>query len=419
MDRFSSVFNFRLLMQRRVTRILMVCSSYDYFTIEEDGRIEQQVRSEYSGLSLSEPPQFVHVGTGVEALELLNDSVTKEFDLVITMLNIGEMSAFEFSRIFKERHPSTPLVLLTSFSHEITRLLCEEDTSCLDYVFSWQGNAELLFAIIKMIEDSSNAQHDMLECGVQCILLVEDNVRFYSAYLPDLYKILLRQALESSAEALNDSQRMLRKRARPKILFARTYDKAMEIYNKYSNNLLGVISDISFPRNINSDIIERGAGLELCAHIKAHDARTPIILQSSEESMREEAERKGVGFMYKHSSTLFDDLKDFVYDHMAFGTFTFTDPHSGEVLATASDLATLQGALETLPDEALLHYSAQNSYSKWLHARGLFGLAGEIREIFVDDFSGVDELRAFLVGVIKSYRRAMGQGGIAEFSPDT
>ncbi len=419
MDKITSAFNFRLLMQRRVTRILMVCSSYDYFTIEEDGRIEQQVRSEYSELSLSEPPRFVRVGTGTEALELLQDTKTKEFDLVITMLNIGEMSAFEFAKIFKERHESTPLVLLTSFSHEITRLLSIENTSCIDYVFSWQGNAELIFAIIKMIEDSSNAEQDMLEQGVQGILLVEDNVRFYSAYLPDLYKILLRQTLDSSTEALNGSQRKLRKRARPKILFARTYDEAMKIYDKYSNNLLGVISDVSFPRSASHQGVERGAGLELCSHIKKHDFRIPIVLQSSEEAMKAEAQQMGVGFIYKHSGTLFDELKNFIYEDMAFGTFLFANPHTGEVLATASDLATLQHALETLPDEILLHYSARNSYSKWLHARGLFALAKEIREIFVDDFSGVDELRAFLVGVIKSYRRAMGQGVIAEFSPDT
>ncbi|MFI3299670.1 MAG: PEP/pyruvate-binding domain-containing protein [Rikenellaceae bacterium] len=417
MTKISPAFDFKKLMQSRVTRILIVCSSYDYFTIEEDGRIEKQVHSEYTELSLSEPPRFTRVNSGRDALELLKNGA--KFDLVFVMLNIGEMSAFEFSREFKKRYRYIPMVLLTSFSHEITRLLKTEDTSAIDYVFSWQGNAELIFAIIKMVEDRLNAERDILEYGVQAVLLVEDSVRFYSAYLPDLYKIVLTQTNDSSKEALNEFQRKLRKRARPKILFARTYQEALEFYDRYNKNLLGVISDVSFPMEQVNGHTERGAGLKLCDHIAANNKRIPIILQSSEEDMGLEAKKRDIGFIYKHSSTLLEELKKFVYHDMFFGAISFKDIHTRQVIKVATDLASFQEALETIPDDTLLHYSSRNSYSKWLYARGLFGMANEIKEVFIDSFNSVDELRGFLLGVIKSYRRAMGQGVIAEFSPKT
>ncbi len=417
MDIKPSTLNFELLMSERITRVLLVCSSYDQFTIDEDGRIEKQIQSEYSELSLSQPPRFTRTDNGEEALALLHSG--ERFDLVITMFNIGSMSPFEFSQSFKESFADTPLVLLTSFSHEISRRLLSEDTSCIDYVFSWQGNAELLLAIIKMIEDSRNAERDMLEFGVQGILLVEDSIRFYSAYLPDLYKIVLTQTNISITEALNEYQRKSRKRARPKILFARTYDEAIEIFDKFRHNLLGVISDVSYARHRGDTKLERMAGIELCSHIHYLDSRMPLLLQSSEMVMEEEATKVGADFIYKHSKTLFNEMEEFINKRLAFGEFNFTDPTSGKVLAIASDLASLQNAIETLPDEVLLYYSGRNIYSKWLYARGLGQLADEIRGVFVENFAGASELRTFLSNVIKSYRRAMGQGVIAEFNPAT
>ncbi len=403
-------------MTQRITNIMLVCSSYDQFTIEEDGRIDMQIQSEFSELSLSAPPRFTRIDNGEEALELL--SKDSSFDLVIVMFNIGTMSPFEFSKQFKKLYPETPLVLLTSFSHEITRRLQSEDTSAIDFVFSWQGNAELILAIVKMLEDRANARKDILEYGVQAILLVEDSVRFYSAYLPDLYKIVITQTNEASNEALNDHQRKVRKRARPKILFARTLAEAKLLYNTYSHNLLGVITDVSFPHEKVSGPRKAMSGIELCSFISERDPRMPLLVQSSELNMASEAKAIGADFIFKHSKTLFDELDNFINHRLAFGTFNFRDSN-GIVLATAHNLASLQLALETLPDDVLLHYSARNSYSKWLYARGLFEIASQIREKFVEDFSGVDELRKFLSGVIKSHRRAMSQGVIAEFKADT
>lgn len=404
-------------MSQKVTRILLVCSAYDQFTIEEDGRIDMQIKTEYSELSLSQPPRFTRIDNGEEALELLASS--EKFDIVITMFNIGEMSPFEFAKRMKQSYADIPLVLLTSFSHEITRRLRDEETSAIDYVFAWQGNADLILAVIKMIEDKRNAPNDMLEFGVQGILLVEDSVRFYSAYLPNLYKIVLTQTNISTQEVLNESQRKMRKRARPKVLLARSYEEALELFERYQHNLLGVISDISFARNQGDQELCERAGLELSTYITSRNSRLPILLQSSDLKFREEAKVVGADFICKNSKTLFLELAQFINEKLAFGAFKFIDPKTQKVYAVANDLAGLQNAVETLPDDLLLYYSSRNIYSKWMYARGMWSLADEIREVFVDSFSSNEELRSFLVQVITEYRRTIGQGVIAEFHPST
>lgn len=418
MENRTSTLNFESLMSRRITRILLVCSSYDQFTLEEDGRIEAQIHAEYAELSLSNPPKFTRVEDAQTALDMLH--IGAQFDLIISMFNIGGMSPFELSREVKNDFPEIPFVLLTSFSHEVSRRLESEDTSHIDYVFAWQGNAELLLAIIKMLEDNMNAEKDMLDHGVQGILLVEDSVRFYSAYLPDLYKILLTQTNKTVLEALNNAQRTLRKRARPKILFARTQIEARAIYEKFSRRLLGVISDVSFAESRKNTEVKELAGIELCAIIRERDERMPLLLQSSNVGMAERAVQIGADFIDKNSKTLFAEIEHFIRKRLAFGDFQFADPQTGEIVAVATDLASLQEAIETLlPNDVLLYYSRQNIFSKWLYARGLFGIASEIRGIFVENFTGVDELRAFLADVIKNYRRKMGQGVIAEFDGRT
>lgn len=413
MELQTPTLNFESLMSRRITRILLVCSSYDQFTLEEDGRIEAQIQSEYAELSLSNPPQFIRVEDAQAALDKLR--LDPHFDLIISMFNIGSMSAFEFARMVKAEFPSIPFVLLTSFSHEISRRLENEDTLAIDYVFGWQGNAELLLAIIKMLEDAMNAEQDMLEYGVQGILLVEDSVRFYSAYLPDLYKIVLTQTNTTVREALNHSQRTLRKRARPKILFARTKAEALAIYHKYDRRLLGVISDVSFGQE-RGDAVSELAGVDLCSMIRQGDPRIPLLLQSSNIAMAEKAAAIGADFINKNSKTLFSEIEHFIAKRLAFGDFEFTDPATGEVMAVASDLSSLQSAIEIMPTDVLLYYSRQNIFSKWLFSRGLFTIAGQIRGVFVENFeNNAEQLREFLSGVVKSYRRTMGQGVIAEF----
>lgn len=412
----TEVLDFQSLMQRRIERILLVCSSYDQFTLEEDGRLDAQITQEYNELSLTNPPRFYRVASGVEALELLERD--SEYDLIITMFNIGELSPFQFSTRCKELYPEIPTVLLTSFSHEVSRRLENENISGLDYVFGWQGNADLLLAIIKMLEDAMNAPQDILRLGVQAILLVEDSVRFYSAYLPDLYRVVLHQTNEFVKEALNEQQRTMRKRARPKILFARTFNEAVQLYDTYKNNLLGVISDVSFKRKKHDQETYQLAGVEFARMIHEQNSQMPILLQSSESSMREQAKQVGADFINKNSKTLLDELQTFISRRMAFGDFLFVDEH-GTVVAKAQDLAEMQQAIETLPGKVVWDYSAQNMFSKWLYARGLFTVALEIRNVKNEMFNNADELRKYLADIIKNYRRQMGQGVIAEFKPDT
>ena len=232
------------LMKYRIHKILLVCCSYDGYILEEDGHIESQINAEYLELNLSNPPSFTRVGSTREALDLLAEDGT--FDFILTMYNVGEPDVFAFARTVKERYPQIPVALLTSFSKDIYRRIGEQDHSGLDYVFCWHGNTELIIAIIKLIEDRMNAEEDIAEGGVQAILLVEDSVRFYSTYLPELYKLILLQNTEFLKDAFNEQQQVLRKRARPKILLATDYEEALGLYNKYRNNLLGVISDVGF-----------------------------------------------------------------------------------------------------------------------------------------------------------------------------
>lgn len=416
MENIQISSNFSGLMPYRITSVLLVCSSYDQFTLEEDGLIEAQIHREYAELSLSAPPRFTRASGAKQAIKLLKN---KSFDVIISMFNIGDVSPFEFARKVKFAKYNMPFVLLTSFSHEITRRLESEDLSGIDYVFGWQGNAELLLAIIKMLEDKHNAKNDMDKYGVQAILLVEDSIRFYSAYLPDLYKIVLQQTDATASEALNEHQRALRKRARPKILFARNFEQAKTLYERHKDNLLGVISDIAFPRKRIGGKIEPCAGIELCSFIRKCDTKIPLLIQSSDTIMRGQAKELDADFIDKNSKTLFSELSAFIHQKLAFGKLKFIDPVSGVVLASAGDLRGMQAVIETLPDSVLLHYSRQNMYSKWLYARGLFAIAGHIRPIFVENFKDVSELRHYLCGVIKDYRRAMGQGVIAEFNPET
>ena len=265
------------LMARRIRRILLVCNNYDKFALEEDGRIEPRIAVEYSELNLSNPPELLRAESTVEALEMMEGGA--QFDLVITMYNVGEVDVFEFSRRVKEIDPETSVVLLTAFAKEIYRQMENRDTSHFDGIFCWNNSTDLIIAIIKLLEDSRNAPVDILENGVQCILLVEDSVRYYSTYLPELYRLILLQNSEAIRDALNESQQSLRKRSRPKILMATNYDDAVALYEKYKSNMLGVISDIGF-------VLHRGdkpsqekldAGIDLCRMIRRDAVRFRCI----------------------------------------------------------------------------------------------------------------------------------------------
>ena len=411
--------DYRNLMRRRIRRILLICSSYDAYTLEEDGRLEVQLNHEYMELNLSNPPSFTRVSSSTEALELLQGE--NDFDLVISMFNVGDLDVFHFSKQLKALHPEIPFVLLTNFSKDIYRRIEGEDRSAIDYIFSWHGNADLILAIVKLIEDRMNADDDILGVGVQSILLVEDSIRYYSTYLPAIYKLVLQQSAEFLKEALNEQQQMLRKRGRPKILLATNYEEAVMLYERYKRNLLGVISDVGFVlhKNDPADSEKLDAGIDLCRLIKSDDPHMPFLLQSSQESMRKTAEELGVGFVVKYSKTLLIELSDYISEEFAFGDFVFRDPGSGEVIGRARDLRDMQRLVQEIPEEVLLYYTSRNRLSKWMYSRGLFRLAGMFKSVSESHFPTVDGLREFIAKAITEYRIVQGHGVVAHFDAQT
>lgn len=406
------------LMQRRIRKILLICSTYDAYILEEDGRIEEQINKEYIDLNLSNPPSFTRVSSSVEALEMLR--ADPGFDLVISMINVGDLDVFHFAKMLKQERPDIPVVLLANYSREIYRHLEGQDRSGIDYVFFWHGNTDLIMAIIKTIEDRMNADNDILGVGVQSILLVEDSIKYYSTYLPAVYKLVIQQSAEFLKEALNEQQMRLRKRARPKILLATNYTEAVELYERYKQNMLGVISDVGFVihKNDPAETEKLDAGLDLCRMIRNDDPNMPFLLQSSQESMREEARALGVGFIVKYSKTLLLELADYISEEFVFGDFVFRDLETGAVIGRAKDLRDMQHLVMELPEEVLLYHSSRDRLSKWMFSRGLFSLGNTLKKVQSTHFDSTDELRRFIAGRIREYRILQGHGVVAKFDAE-
>ncbi|HPE34015.1 MAG TPA: PEP/pyruvate-binding domain-containing protein [Bacteroidales bacterium] len=400
---------FNTLMKKRIYHVLLIASKYDAFILEDDGRIDEQIFNEYVSLNLRYPPEFIQANDNVEAIELLE---TESIDLVICMT-----STYEDQLIWeiKKRKPLVPVVLLTPFSREISIQLHSGKIKGVDYVFSWLGNADILLAIIKLIEDSMNVEHDVMQVGVQVILLVEDSVRFYSSYLPNIYKIIFKQSKSFVTEGLNEHQKMLRMRGRPKILLATTYEKADELFHKYKNNLLGVITDMTYQRG---GVHDKEAGLHFCRMIKAEDKYMPILLQSSDIGVKQIAKKLRVGYLNKNSPTLSIQLRDFISEYFAFGDFVFVDPETNQEVQRAKDLKHLQEVLFDVPDNSFLYHISRNHISKWLRARALFPLADLFKQFQPEDFANLDEIRRYLYDAISKFRMYKGRGVIAEFHRD-
>lgn len=410
-----SLTEFGGLMQKRIRKVLIISSSYDFFMLEEDGRIDEQIFNEYVSLNLRYPPVFIKASTAAAALRILGRG---DIDLIIEMLNIGDVNTFELAKELKKGYPDTPIVVLTHFNREVSMKLQNEDLSAIDYVFCWLGNADLLLAIIKLIEDSMNVDHDVNDVGVQAILLVEDSIRYTSVYLPLLYKIVLKQSRDFMKEALNEHQKMLRMRGRPKILLAKTYDEAAALFHKYKNNLLGIISDVSFKVNNKRDHKEK-AGLKLCELVKSVDPNIPVLLQSSDKNNKEFAETYGAGFIHKYSKTLSLEVRNFIIRNFAFGEFIFRDPETGREVARASDLQSLQHLILRVPEKVLSYHASRNDFSKWLNARAIFPVAQLFKYLREDDFENISEVRSYIFEAISSFRVSKGRGVIAKFDKNS
>jgi CheY-like chemotaxis protein len=413
---YFSDTSFNLLMQRRIRRVLVICSSYDFFMIEEDGRIDEQIFNEYVSLNLRYPPVFIQADSAKKALSILEKD---HIDLIIEMLSIGDVNTFELAKQLKAKYSNIPIVVLTHFSREVSLKLENEDLSAIDHVFCWLGNADILLAIIKLIEDKMNAEFDIGEVGVQCILFVEDSIRFISSFLPNLYKIILHQSSEFMKDALNEHQKMLRRRGRPKILHAKSYDEAVEIFKKYKSNILGIISDVSFKYSSEKRDYKSGAGLEFCRMVKTEDPNIPVLLQSSDISNEQAAEEMGAGFLNKYSKNLSIELRDYVINNFGFGDFIFRDPKTLEKKYVASDLKSLQQLILSIPDDMFVYHTTRDDLSKWLNARALFPIAQIFKPAKLDDFKSLDDARKYIYKAISSFRSIKAKGVIAEFNKRT
>ena len=412
-------FNYSKLMQQRITRILLICSSYDAYTLEEDGRLEANINQEYRDLNLTHAPSFVRVSTTSEALEVL--AVQKDIDLVISMYNVGTPDVFTFARMVKEIRPNLLVVLLTHFTRNISRRIYGEDHSGLDHIFCWHGNTDLIMAIVKLFEDRMNADNDIMNVGVRCILLVEDSIRYYSSYLPAIYRLVMKQSNEFVREAMGEQQQMVRRRSRPKILLATNYTEALSLYSKYKNNLLGIISDIGFvvDPSDNPDDEKFDAGIDLCKLVKKDNPLIPFLMQSSQESMRSKAQELGVGFLEKYSENLLKELEEHIAAEFQFGDFIFRDPFTNAEINRANNLKKMQQLIETIPDEVLKNHVDLNHFTKWLYSRGIFALARAFEMAPEEHVASKISMRKFLVDSISDYRMLLSQGVVAPFSEQT
>ena len=411
--------NYTSLMEKRVRRILLVCNNYDSFALEEDGRIDVQIAQEYAELNLSNPPSLTRAETTREALTLIQQG--EHFDLIITMYSAGELDVFDFAKAAKQLLHECPVVLLSAFSKEVFNRIDQHDKSDIDFYFNWNNSTDLIIAINKLIEDRMNAPHDILNEGVRAILLVEDSVRYYSTYLPLLYKLVLQQNNIAIRDALNEKQQMLRKRSRPKVLMATCYDEAVELYQRYSKNIIGVISDVGFVihKGDPSSTEKLDAGVDLCKLIRKDNPTMPFLMQSSQESMRQTANKLKVGFVIKQSKTLTQEVSEYIEREFGFGDFIARDPRTGREIDRASDLEGFERIISTISPAAFRRLSDNNYLSKWLFARGLFSVGRPVSALKIEDDADIEHIRQTNIRLIHDYRINQALGVVARYSPDT
>ena len=435
-DFYLKDVSFVNLMTRRIFNVLIVANPYDAFMLEDDGRVDEKIFDEYMDLGLRYPPTFTQVSTTEEAREALK---TTDIDLVICMPGNADNDAFDVARSVKALSPDIPCVVLTPFSHGITRRMENEDLSIFDYVFCWLGNTNLILSIIKLIEDKMNIDHDIREAGVQVILLVEDSIRFYSSVLPNLYSYILQQSNRFSTEALNPHAAAQRKRGRPKVVLARSYEEAMEMYERYADNILGVISDARFPMGSTAETEQTegdtsgqtssplpaggaggnlgvaDAGLRLLREIRKRDEYVPLILQSAETENEEKARAEGFRFVDKNSKKMNIDLHRLMEEHMGFGDFIFRNPTTHEEVVRVRSLKELQDNIFKIPEDSMLYHVSRNHVSRWLSARAIFPVSAFLKHVTWHKLQDVDAHRQIIFDAIVQYRRMKNIGIVAVF----
>ena len=416
--KLENVFHARLkkfqkLMHYKIQNILLVSSIYDYYLFEEDGRLYELIRSEYQNLNLSQAPEITHVTTGEEAIQLLKGD--HEFDLIITTLHIEDQHVVKFANQVKDMGVELPIILLAYDNKERKELTTHYDTSVFERIFIWNGDFHLLIGIIKYIEDKMNVVEDTQNIGVQVIILVEDNVKFYSSYLPLIYTEIFNQSQRLILEGINITHKFLRMRARPKILLSTTYEEAWHYFEMYEENVLGIITDNNFRKYGVRDL---EAGLKFATAVKERHKDIPILIQTSDKDLEEKVKKIGASFLYKNSPRLLHDLREFMLDHFGFGDFVF-ELNDGTAVGRAANLRELADQIAKIPEESLLHHAEGNHFSRWLKARTEFYLAHQLRPRKITDYESPEHLRKDLINAIKSYLEERAKGVISDFRKET
>jgi CheY-like chemotaxis protein len=400
---------FQNLMRLRIRDILLVSSLYDLYLFEEDGRLYELIRNEYQGLNLSHSPELTRVSSGKDAIALAKEE--KRFDLIITTLHIEDMHPINFATLVKESGLNIPVVLLAHDNKELKYLLLKPEISAFDKIFIWQGDFRIIIAIVKYIEDRMNVDHDSRIVGVQNIIFIEDNIKYYSSFLPVIYTEILNQSQRLISEGINLTHRFLRMRARPKILLCTNYEEAWSYYQKYKDLVLGVISDVDFPKDGKQNAL---AGLELAENIKKEHPDIPVLLASNNSKHAGAAKKIGASFVLKDSSLLINELRQFMIQNFSFGDFIFRTPEGVEV-GRAVNLKSLEEQLKVVPEESLRFHGERNHFSNWLKARTEFWLAHQLRPRKVTDYASVEDLRKDLINSLHNYRNLRQRGIIADF----
>jgi CheY-like chemotaxis protein len=410
----NRIRRFQNLMKIKVREILLVSSMYDYYLFEEDGRLYELMREEYRALNLSFSPEITHVTTGLEAEEVLFEK-KNTIDLIIATLHIEDMHVVKFAQKVKKINESTPIILLAYDNRELKELQTYYDTSSFDKIFIWQGDYRLLIAIIKYIEDKLNIENDTKAAGVQTILLIEDNIKFYSSYLPIIYTEIFQQSQRLISEGVNLTHKYLRMRARPKIYLCTDYDEAMSFFEQYQDYILGIVLDVNFKRG---GIKDREAGIQFAQQVRNYQYDIPILLQSSNVEFAKRAKEINASFIQKGSPMLLQQLRDFIQANLGFGDFIFKTPDGTEV-GRAHNLITLEEQIHKVSDESIVYHAERNHFSNWLKARTEFWLAHHLRPRKVSDFETVLDLRQEIINSINAYQELQQRGAVTDFKKES
>lgn len=403
-------------MLKHIYHVLLICSDYDRFLLEEDGRVEEALYLEYTQLGLSSAPKITHVNSPEEALIALKSSET-DFQLVISMLDLGDENVEQLADDIKQFDQDMPVIVLSpSPVHRQNKQIKKSHSRSIDNFFYYQGDPNIFLAMIKLQEDLINLEHDTNEAEIQIIILVENSVRFYSSFLPLLYTCLIQQNKSSILEALNNWGKLIRMRGRPKIVLAKDYETAIGLYSHYKSHILGIITDLAYNKGGKE---EGNAGLLLCKEVKKDDPSIPVLIQSMKKEIEETCHQAGASFLWKQSSTLLSDLHNYVVTNYGFGPFLFKDPKTQKVIARASTMRELQYTIATIPLNSYIYHSRRNDFSRWLRAQSLYVLAAQLKPIKVESFTDPQKAKDDLVSQIKNYRAERTKGVLAQFSRES